>query len=99
MEKYNSMLAAQRHQLYELRHKAGPMIAKKTWDSAKKLEYRVTALEAKTDNQRNESLFTAEKPTGNDWDSPALDRKGNDTRQSQESSWQLVLEETANTLS
>ena len=37
-------------------------------------------LEAKTDNNSNESLFADEKPKANNRNNPALDRSGNGTR-------------------
>ena len=39
-------------------------------------------LEAKTDSSSNESFFAVEKPEANNRNNPALDRKGNGTRQS-----------------
>ena len=42
----------------------------------------MAVLEAKTDNSSNESLFADKKPKANDRNNPAVDRKGNGTRQS-----------------
>ena len=46
-------------------------------------------LEAKTENSSNESLFADEKPKANNRNNPALDRKGNSTRQSHADTWWL----------
>ena len=77
------MLAVQRQQLYELRKKAGLIKGKKTPESIRALEARLAMLEAKTNNSSNESFFADIKPKANNRNNPALDRKGNGTRQSQ----------------
>ena len=51
-------------------------------ESSRALEARVAMLEEKTDNSSDEGLFADEKPKANNRNNPALDRKGNDTRQS-----------------
>ena len=76
------MLMAQHQQLYKLWKKAGLFKGKKTPESGRALEATVAMLEAKTDNSNNESLFADEKPKANNRYNPALDRKGNGTRQS-----------------
>ena len=81
-EEYDSMLAAQCQQLYELQKKARLIKGKKTPESSRALEARVASLEAKSDNSSNESLFADKKPMANNRNNPALDRKGNGTRQS-----------------
>ena len=59
------MLIAQCQQLYELRKKAGLIKGKKTPESSKALEAIVAALEEKTENSSNPSLFADdEKPNG-----------------------------------
>ena len=56
-EEYNSMLAAQHQQLYELQKEAGFIKGKKTPESNRALEARVAALEAKSEISSDESLF------------------------------------------
>ena len=51
------MSMAQCQQLYELRKKARLIKGKKTPESGRALEARVTTLKVKTDNSNNESLF------------------------------------------
>ena len=46
-------------------------------------------LKAKTDNSSDESLFPDENLKANNRHNPALDRKGNSTRQSHADTWQL----------
>ena len=67
-------------QLYELQKKAGLIKSKKTPESSRSLEAKEAVLEAKTDNNSDDSLFPNEKPTANNRSNPSLDRKGNDTR-------------------
>ena len=56
--------------------------------SGRKLDpLRIAAVEAKTNNSSNESLFTDEKPKDNNRNNSALDRKGNSTRQSHADTW------------
>ena len=76
------MPAAQRQQLCELQKRAGLIKGKKTPESSRALEARVAVLETKSENSSNESLFTDIKPTASKRNNPALDRKGNGTRQS-----------------
>ena len=75
------MLVAQHQQLYALWKKAVLIKSKKTPESSRALEVRVAMLEAKTDNSSDE-LFADKKPKANNRNNPALDRKGNGTRQS-----------------
>ena len=56
-EEYDSMSAAQCQQLYELWKKAKLIKGKKTPESSRALEARLTTLEAKSKNSGNESLF------------------------------------------
>ena len=79
-EEYDSMSTAQHQQLCELWKKARLIKGKKTPESSRALEARVVALEAKTDNSSNESLFADVKFRANNRNNPALDRKGNHTR-------------------
>ena len=58
-------MTAQYQKLYELQKKAGLSKGKKTPESSRALEARVTALEAKTDNSSNESLFSDKKNKAN----------------------------------
>ena len=51
------MSAAQKQQLYELRHKARLVKGKKTEESAQNSETRVAVLEEKTDNISNQCIF------------------------------------------
>ena len=81
-EEYESMSMVQHQQLYELQKKARLIKGKKTPESSRALEARVAVLEAKTDNSSDESLFADKKPKANNRNNPALDRKGNGTRQS-----------------
>ena len=76
------MLVLQHQQLYEVQKKAGLINGEKTPESSSALEARVATLEAKTGNSSNESLFPDKKPKANNRNNPALDRKGNGTRQS-----------------
>ena len=76
------MSVAQCQQLYELKKRAGLIKGKKTPESSRALEARVAMLEAKSENSSNESLFPDIKPTANNGNNPALDSKGNGTRQS-----------------
>ena len=62
--------------------KARLIKGKKTPESSSAFEARVTMLEAKSENSSNKSLFADEKLKANNRDNPALDRKGNGTRQS-----------------
>ena len=62
-EEYDLVLMSQQQQLYELQHKAGLVKGKKTPESSKGLEARVTMLEEKRNS--NESLFACEKPKDN----------------------------------
>ena len=80
-EEYDLMSIAQHQQLHELWNKTGLIKGKKTPESNKAFKARVSTLEAKTDNSTNESLFSDEKPKANNRNNPALDRKGNCTRQ------------------
>ena len=72
------MSVAQCQQLYELWKKARFIKGKMTPESGRALEASMAALEGKTDNSSNESLFADEKLRNN----PALDRKESCTRQS-----------------
>ena len=76
------MSVAQCQQLYELQKKARLIKGMKTQESSTALEARGDTLEAKSENSSNESLFADVKPTTSNRNNPALDRKGNDTRQS-----------------
>ena len=69
-------------QLYEFWKKAGLIKGKKTPESSRALEAKVAMNEPKTDNSSNESSFVEEKPTANNRNTPALDRKESNTRQS-----------------
>ena len=68
--------------MYELQKKARLIKGKKTPESGRAFKTRVTVLEEKTDNSSNKSLFAAEKSKASNRNNLALDRKGNDTRQS-----------------
>ena len=68
-------------QLCELWEKIRLINSKKTPEISRALETRVAALEAKTDNSSNESLFADEKPNANNRNNSALDRKGIRIRQ------------------
>ena len=83
-EDYDYMSAVQRQQLYELWKTAMLIKGKKTPECGRALEARVAMLEAKSENSSNESLFADVKPTASNRNNPALDRKGNGTRQSHE---------------
>ena len=83
------MSAAQWQQLYELQKRAKLIKGKKTLESSRALEARVAMLEVKSGNSSNESLFADLKPTANNRNNPALDRKGNSTRQSRTDAWWL----------
>ena len=76
------MLMAQHQQLYVLQKKAGLIKGKKTPESNRASEDRVAMLEAKSIKSSDESLFADVKPKANNRNIPALDRKGNRTRQS-----------------
>ena len=76
------MLMAQHQQSYDLQKNAGIIKGKKTPGSSRALEIRLTALEAKPDNDSNESVFPDENPKANYRNNPALDRRGISTRQS-----------------
>ena len=76
------MFEAQCQQLYELQKKAELIKGKKTQESSRALEARVAMLQANSDNSSNESLFADKNPKANNGNNPALDRKGNGTRQS-----------------
>ena len=80
-EEYESMSASQCQQLYELQKKSRLIKGKKTLETKRALEARVAKLEAKTDNSSNKSLFAEENPKADNRNNPALDRKGNGTRQ------------------
>ena len=73
---------AQCQQLYELLKRAGLIKNKEAPESNRASEDRVAALEVKTDNSSDESLFADVKPKANNRNIPALDRKGSRTRQS-----------------
>ena len=81
-EEYDSMTMVQQQQLYKLQKKARLIKGKKTPDSNRALDSRVTTIEAKIDNSSNKSLFPDEKPKANNRNNPALDRKGSRTRDS-----------------
>ena len=49
----------------------------------------MATLEAKSENSSNESLFADMKPTASNRNNPALDKKGNGTRQSHADAWWL----------
>ena len=74
------MSTKQCHQLYELQKRARLRKVKKTPENNKALEVRVAALESKSNNSSNESLFMDEKPKAYNRNNPALDQKGNSTR-------------------
>ena len=75
------MTAAQCQQLYELQKRAGLIKGKKTPESSRALIARVAMLEAKSENSNDESLFADMKPIASNRKKPALDKKGNSTRQ------------------
>ena len=81
-EEYDSMSMAQHQQLFKLQKEAGLVKGKKTPESIRALEAGEAALEAKTDNSSDESLFADEKLKANNRNNPAPDRKRNGTRQS-----------------
>ena len=81
LKKY-SILTVQCQLLYELWKKAVLTKGKKTPESSRALEARVAVLKAKTDNSSDKSLFADDKSKANNKNNPALDRKGNGTRQS-----------------
>ena len=58
--------------MYELQKKFQLIKGKKTPDSRRVLEARFAALEAKTDNSSNESIFMDEKPKANNKNNPDL---------------------------
>ena len=76
------MSVAQNQKLYELLKRAWLIKGKKTPESNRALEARVSALEAKSENRSNESLFADVEPTVSNRNNPALDRKRKGTRQS-----------------
>ena len=51
--------------MYELQKNAGLIKGKKTPKNSRALEARVATLEAKTENNNNESIFADEKPKAN----------------------------------
>ena len=51
-------------------------------ESSRASEARVAMLDSKTDKRNNESLFIDERPKANNRNNPAIDRKGNGTRES-----------------
>ena len=75
-KEYDSMSTAQHQQMYELQKKARLTKGKKTPESSRALETRVAALEMKTDNSSNKSLFADKKPKANNRNNPAFTRKG-----------------------
>ena len=76
-------MIAWHQQLYELWKKARLIKDKKAPESSRALEARVAMLETKTVNSSNESFFPEEEnPKASNKNNSALDRKGNDTRQS-----------------
>ena len=81
-EEYDSMSAAQHQLLYELQKKAGFIKGKKAPENSRALKARVATLEAKSENSSDESLFADTKPFTGNRSNPALNRKGNSTRQS-----------------
>ena len=70
------MSIVQHQQLYKFIKKASLV------ESSRALEAREAALAVNTDKSSKESLFPDEKPNANNRKNPALDRKGNRTRQS-----------------
>ena len=76
------MSVAQCQQLYELQKRARLMKGKKTPESSRALEARVATLEAKSENSSNESIFAEITPAASNRNNPALNKKGNGTRQS-----------------
>ena len=81
-EEHDSMSVAQCQKLYDPQKKVGLIKGKKTPESSGALEAKVAALEAKSENSSNKNLFADVKPTACNRHNPALDRKGNITRQS-----------------
>ena len=75
-------MSATQCQLYELWRKAGLIKGKKTPESSRALDAMVAMLEVKADNSSDKSSFTEENPKANNRNNPALDIKGNGTRQS-----------------
>ena len=76
------MSMAQGQQLYKLWKEVRLINGKKTPESSRALETRVAVLEAKTDNNSDDSLLPDEKPKASNRNHSALDRKGNGARQS-----------------
>ena len=76
------MSMTQCQQLYELQKKAE--LIKGNWvpESSRALDARVAVLEERTDNSSNDNLFPDKKPKASNRNNSALDRKGNNTRQS-----------------
>ena len=68
------MLMTQQQQLCELQKKAAIIKGKETPRSSQALEARIVALEVKTDNSSDESLFADEKSKSNNRNNPASDR-------------------------
>ena len=75
------MSMTQCQQLYEPQKKTRLIKGKKTPERSSTLEARVAALEANAENNHNESLFAEGKPKAYHRNNPALDKKGNRTRQ------------------
>ena len=76
------MSLTQHQQLYELQKCAVLIRGKKTPESRRASEARVAMFEAKLEHSNNENLFMdIDKPKPSKRSSPALDRKGNSTRQ------------------
>ena len=76
------MSAVQCQQLYNFWKKAVLIKGKTTHESSRALQAKTAALEAKSENSSDESLFADVKPTTSNRNNPALDRKRNSTRQS-----------------
>ena len=86
MKKYSReeffLSVVQCQQLHELQKRARLIKEKKTTESSRAFEARLAMLKAKSENSSDESLFAEIKPTPNNRNNPALDRKGHGTRQS-----------------
>ena len=76
------MLMAQCQQLYEFQKRVRLTKHKKIQKSSRAFTARMAMLEAKTDNNRNESLFPDEKTKASNRNNPVLDRKVSGTKQS-----------------
>ena len=74
-EEYDSVSMVQCQLLYELWKQAWLIKSKKTPESSRALEARLTMLEAKMYISSNGSLFPDERPKANNRNNPALDRK------------------------